>query len=358
MVLDALDAPDWATLLEAIASAGKWLRSAPIADPHLDRVVEKLVELAQHTKWEVRREVANAAAFTRHDAFHAVLAKLSSDDNHLVRQAALHASTRRRDWGSASALGKQHVEHINATLEDIEARFGQRGRTAVMRAAEEIANVFARELYHEVIKLISPLAASAERLSVLLEAEDRSTKNLKNETLRIQSRVARLQAIIEAMRAYTAQPKLVFQTESIQEVVEECVALVRERAETKIVFVSSIAAVCSADIDRTRLVQALTNVLQNAVEAYAGDEGEVNIRVTDEGVRVIIAVEDRGRGMSREALKDAIALFSTSKPNGTGFGLPLAIKIVETEHNGRLAIESTKGKGTSAKIILPKRKAE
>lgn len=357
-MLEALEAPDWATLLDAIASAGKWLRSAPIADVNLDRVVHKLVELARHPKWEVRREVANAAAFTRHDAFQAVLAELAGDDNHLVRQAALHASTRRRDWGSASALGKQHVEHINATLEDIEARFGPRGRTAVMRAAEEIANVFSRELYHEVIKLISPLAASAERLSVLLEADDLSARALKRETARVQSRVARLQAIIEAMRAYTAQPKLVFQTESMQEIVAECVALVRERAKTKIAFVSPVSAPCSADVDRTRLVQALTNVLQNAVEAYDGDKGEVQVRVIDEEVRVIIAVEDRGRGMSAEMLKDAIALFSTSKPNGTGFGLPLAIKIVETEHEGRLAIESAKGKGTRAKIILPKRKAE
>ena len=50
--------------------------------------------------------------------------------------------------------------------------------------------------------------------------------------------------------------------------------------------------------------------------------------------------------MSAEAQRDALTLFPTSKPNGTGFGLPLAVKIVESEHGGRLSIESVKGRGT------------
>ena len=45
--------------------------------------------------------------------------------------------------------------------------------------------------------------------------------------------------------------------------------------------------------------------------------------------------------------------FATSKPNGTGFGLPLAAKIVESEHGGRLSIDSVKGRGTIVRIIIP-----
>ena len=58
--------------------------------------------------------------------------------------------------------------------------------------------------------------------------------------------------------------------------------------------------------------------------------------------------------MSAEAQRDALTLFATSKPNGTGFGLPLAVKIVESEHGGRLSIESVKGRGTIVRIIIPK----
>jgi signal transduction histidine kinase len=67
-----------------------------------------------------------------------------------------------------------------------------------------------------------------------------------------------------------------------------------------------------------------------------------------------MTIRDSGCGMSEENLRDALTLFSTSKANGTGFGLPLAVKIVESEHGGRLSLESAKGRGTSVHIMLPK----
>lgn len=310
--------------------------------------MKKLVAHGAHSKWEVRREVANAAAFSRHEAFQAVLAKLAGDDNHLVRQAAQHASARRRDWAGAQALGKQHVEHINSTLDDIEARFGPRGRAAVKRAADEIANIYSRELYHEVIKLISPLAASTERLHQMLQKEKRS-KALAKEAQRIGERVARLQAVIGAMRVYTAQPKLDFRTESLAAVLEESAALAPHAIHTH----CDEGAI--AELDRTRMVQALVNLLHNAIESYEGEVGPVRLVAIDDGPRVIIRVEDEGAGMSEEVLRDAVTLFSTSKNEGTGFGLPLAIKIVEGEHNGQLSLESEEGKGTRVIVVLPKR---
>ena len=57
--------------------------------------------------------------------------------------------------------------------------------------------------------------------------------------------------------------------------------------------------------------------------------------------------------MSAESLADARVLFVTNKPNGTGFGLPLAIKIVESEHGGRLSLESVKDRGTIVRVIIP-----
>ena len=104
------------------------------------------------------------------------------------------------------------------------------------------------------------------------------------------------------------------------------------------------------------MVQALTNVLLNAVESYRDMDLVKPIEVSADlqGALVTITVEDSGCGMSAEVQRDALTLFATSKPNGTGFGLPLAVKIVESEHGGRLSIESTKGRGTTIRIIIPK----
>jgi nitrogen fixation/metabolism regulation signal transduction histidine kinase len=223
--LAALDSPDWSNVLNAMSVADTWIRTAIVGEPMLDEVVAKLVALAHHPKWEIRRAVANAAGQAAHPAFETTLAKLLLDDNGRVRQAAQQAALRRRDSRNASSLGKQHAERINATLDDIEVRFGL--GEAVKRAAEQIANTFARELYHEIIRLLSPLAMSAERLRSQLSANDVSRGELHEEAVRIGQRVTHLRAVLNSMRAYTEQPTLQFTPEALRELLEEAAALTR-----------------------------------------------------------------------------------------------------------------------------------
>lgn len=355
-MIAALDARDWLAVLDGVSAAATWLRSATPGDLRIPPVIAKLVALANHGKWEVRRAVAHVAAQTLHGDFEPVLARLATDDNSRVQQAADAAALRRRDWANASALGRQHEDHINATLDDIEARFGPRGRAAVKRASEQLANTFARELYHEVIKLLSPLAASADRLHARLVDDSATRDDLVNEAIRIERRVAHLRAILDGMRSYTAQPKLQFAAENMKDVVEEAVALVRDTQRAPRIDVYADEAI-TAEVSRGRLVQALMNLLANAVESYVGLEtaAPIMVRVVQEEARVVISIEDAGSGMNEEVLADAPVLFATSKPNGTGFGLPLAIKIIESEHDGRLGLTSTKGRGTVARVTLPVR---
>ena len=357
-LLAALSTDDWSVTLEAVAVADMRVRGAIAGDPQVDPIVQKLVALTNHTKWEVRRAVANAAAHTAHAAFEAVLTRLALDDNSRVRHAAEQAALRRRDLRHASTLGKQHEDRINSILDDIASRFGTKGRDAVKRAAEQIANTFARELYHEVIKLLSPLAVSADRLRAQLVDTNVSPDALAEEAARIGRRISQLRGILDAMRAYTAQPALSYRPEVLRDVIQEAAGVATDSASEQSqrppidVEVPSAMVVCVA---RTRLVQAFTNVFLNAIEAYGDMASLKPIRVKaelQEGL-VTIVVEDSGCGMSAEAQRDALTLFATSKPNGTGFGLPLAVKIVESEHGGRLTIESVKGRGTLVRIMIP-----
>lgn len=357
-LLAKLDASDWTEALRAVAVADTRIRGTIVGDPETDQIVVKVVALASHTKWEVRRAVANAAGHAPHSAFERVLAKLALDDNSRVRQAAEQSALRRRDSRHASTLGKQHEDRLNSILDDIEVRFGARGRDAVKRAAEQIANTFARELYHEVIKLISPLAVSADRLKAQLSAQDTPGAELTHEAERIGRRVTQLRAVLDAMRAYTAQPALDFKCEGLRELVQEAVSVALEsdgdkthRPKIDIKVPSNLVV----DVARARFVQALTNVLINAIESYRDVELVKPIEVSADlqGALVSMSVRDFGCGMSAEAQRDALTLFATSKPNGTGFGLPLAAKIVESEHGGRLNIDSVKGRGTLIVMTIP-----
>ena len=155
------------------------------------------------------------------------------------------------------------------------------------------------------------------------------------------------------------KPVLSFRSESLKEVVQEAAGVAQEsdRNERRGLSITlEIPSSAVAEVSRPRLVQALTNILNNAAEAYPEDAAARPVKVTasvEEGL-VRMTIRDSGCGMSEENQRDALTLFATSKSTGTGFGLPLAVKIVESEHGGRLRLESAKGHGTSVHIVLPK----
>jgi signal transduction histidine kinase len=96
----------------------------------------------------------------------------------------------------------------------------------------------------------------------------------------------------------------------------------------------------------------------NAIESYDGvtEPRPIGVTLEQGDGWVAIVVEDFGCGMSEEVLADAGVLFATSKPHGTGFGLPLSMKIVESEHAGRLNLKSEKGRGTVVRLTFPARR--
>jgi nitrogen fixation/metabolism regulation signal transduction histidine kinase len=106
--------------------------------------------------------------------------------------------------------------------------------------------------------------------------------------------------------------------------------------------------------DPAQMEQALINLLKNAHESR-GPEVDVTVAVeatADGGVRVRVA--DRGAGMSEEVMRQALLPFWSSKPSGSGMGLPLAREIVEA-HGGWLRLERRAAGGTAVTCWLPPR---
>jgi nitrogen fixation/metabolism regulation signal transduction histidine kinase len=103
--------------------------------------------------------------------------------------------------------------------------------------------------------------------------------------------------------------------------------------------------------DPSQMQQVLINLLKNASEA--SDDGTIRVKIErlPDG-RTGIQVSDRGRGMSSEVLRQALLPFYTTKPAGTGVGLPLCREIIEA-HGGVLRIQSREREGTTVTFWLP-----
>lgn len=346
----------WTELTAAIQRAATWLEREAIGTPESHSVIAALVALAAHDKWEVRRALALVAGTSQHAAFDEVLSRLAADSNARVQQAAEASALRRRDWRAAGLLGREHEQRLDRVLEDIQYRFGAQGRAGVRRAANEMVSTFARELYHEVIKHITPLDREVQRLAKTVRAGE-SWRAVADHTAQIERDLTQLKAVLQAMREYAAAPDLVFASESIRDVVEQAARTTTAVSELQGVPIENqVAASATADVARVRVVQALSNLMFNAVEAYSEttERRPIVVDASESDATVTLRIRDFGKGMSPETLADARTLFATNKSNGTGVGLPLAIKIFESEHDGRLEIESAEGLGTTVAVTIPR----
>jgi signal transduction histidine kinase len=104
--------------------------------------------------------------------------------------------------------------------------------------------------------------------------------------------------------------------------------------------------------DARRLRQAFLNVLANGAEAMAPGGGHLTVSTTVRGDAVEVAITDTGHGLEPEQVERALKPFYSTKPLGTGLGLPLVARIVSA-HQGGMAIESRPRRGTTVRITLP-----
>ncbi|WP_282939862.1 ATP-binding protein [Paenibacillus sp. RC67] len=103
--------------------------------------------------------------------------------------------------------------------------------------------------------------------------------------------------------------------------------------------------------DRQKLSQLMINLIKNGIEAMP-DGGKLQLELYREDDQAVIRILDEGIGMSEEELKRLGSLFYSTKTKGTGIGIMICYKIIETA-NGFLQLQSEKGKGTTVTVRLP-----
>jgi len=112
------------------------------------------------------------------------------------------------------------------------------------------------------------------------------------------------------------------------------------------------------EIDTTVVRSALINILENALDAYKGDESKeahkITFEVKQDKSNIIFDVCDNGTGMDKETLENIFTLFFSSKgAKGTGLGLFISNKVIE-QHGGKIKVKSTLGHGSKFSIKIPK----
>jgi signal transduction histidine kinase len=103
--------------------------------------------------------------------------------------------------------------------------------------------------------------------------------------------------------------------------------------------------------DEGQLWQAVLNLVRNAIEAMPNG-GKLTLRTARVRFGIALTVSDTGKGMTEEEHQQIFKPIFSTKPSGTGLGLPLVQQVV-AEHGGTIRCESAPGQGTTFIIELP-----
>jgi two-component system nitrogen regulation sensor histidine kinase NtrY len=206
-----------------------------------------------------------------------------------------------------------------------------------------------RTLSHEINNSLAPIASLARSVRLMVgkpEHEERLGSALDV----IEERAVHLKEFLEGYARFARLPQPARQEVAWGPFLTELRQVVPYEPEGEPPSAPGRFGTCR--FDPGQMQQALINLLKNAHESGSPPE-EVRLAVEPAGEGgVRFRVLDRGTGMSDEGSAKALLPFYTSKPGGSGLGLPLCREIVEA-HGGRLRIERRAGGGTVVVCWLP-----
>lgn len=157
----------------------------------------------------------------------------------------------------------------------------------------------------------------------------------------------------------TARPKAPqFRVTDVVGTVEHAVLFARQQAVAKRIHIEFEVkdVLPPVEHDPNQINQVLLNLLLNAIQSM-DKPGAIRVTLEPEDDAVRIVVADEGKGISPEHLPSLFRPFFTTKGHGTGLGLSLARRMVES-HGGTINVESKLGEGAQFTILLPVLRAQ
>jgi PAS domain S-box-containing protein len=227
----------------------------------------------------------------------------------------------------------------------------------LVRAAQmSLVGELAAGLAHEVKNPLAGIQGTVDILIGRKSASDPEREALEN----VRREVARIDATVRTLLDHARPRALNRASASLVEAVRRAVLLASDHAEAAGLPVR-IKLDADPDeqiltIDAAQMEDAVLNLLLNALDAIDG-EGQVDVRIRrdpagDSPAAAVIDIEDTGRGISEENLRQIFNPFYTTRSGGTGLGLP-AVRRIARAHGGRVDVVSTLGQGSVFTIRIP-----
>ncbi|WP_046175281.1 sensor histidine kinase [Domibacillus indicus] len=217
-----------------------------------------------------------------------------------------------------------------------------------MRQSEKLAVVgeMAAGAAHEIR---NPLAVIHGFLTLMDQTFSKKEKEQYYLPL-ILKEISRINLIIENMLLMSKPEAPILKETKMEDLIQDILPLITESVQKDIHFTLSLDAQ-PLHVDQNQMKQIFHNLIRNSIEAIK-EKGHISIQSTVKKGWYCIYLQDTGTGIPEEMQKTLFDPFSTSKEGGTGLGLPLVQRMIES-HGGTIKLLSTSEAGTTFCISLP-----
>ena len=214
----------------------------------------------------------------------------------------------------------------------------------------ETAGVF----IHEIKNHLSTLGLNLQLLAEDFEnPQSPRERRALDRIVRLQNECSSLVEVSNDFLRFTPVKDLALRPYDLRKVLEEMVDFFEPTARAANVHVNVFlpADMPPVHLDPDLMKQALLNLLLNAQQAMLKG-GELSLIAGVEAGFLVLHVIDTGPGISPEMIENLFKPFFSTKPGGSGLGLPTARKVLEA-HGGSLQVQSQIGRGTCFTLRLP-----
>ncbi len=204
-------------------------------------------------------------------------------------------------------------------------------------------------LAHEIRNPLASISGAAQFL-----AENQSLSPQSKKLLDIIFReINRLNGLTNSFMLYGRPSRESVEHVNVRSEIEEVLELMGRRKELPPASLSiELPHDAVIETEPNQLRQILVNLLLNAWQALAPQDGKIEITGEMEENRLTLCIKDNGKGISREDIERIFNPFFTTKPEGTGLGLAIVQRLV-SDLGGEISVNSEPAKGTEFIITLP-----
>ncbi len=242
---------------------------------------------------------------------------------------------------------RARVAELKASYERLERTQSELVLHERLAALGELSAAMAHELRNPLGAIFNALSALRRKLPKPPETADLE-RIIAEESDRLNRIVGDL---LDFAKPYTVERVTTTVEAFIEDAIEGASQVAREASVT---LTSQLApSLPPVEVDTRMIHQALLNLVINAIQASsAGSTVCVRARRDDEGKGVTIEVEDRGSGVPHELRERIFQPFFTTKPTGTGLGLPIVARIMEA-HGGSIHLDASPKQGVIFRARIP-----